>query len=91
MAARETEMNAYAKFWTTNKEYYGMLWYFLSWLIVTPSWYTNKHKVKAWFPSDRFDLRVAPQNIVSNEDLQSHLILKARNGIVVNISPRSTP
>ncbi|CAH3150186.1 unnamed protein product, partial [Porites lobata] len=34
---------------------------------------------------------VAPQNIVSNEDLQSHLILKARNGIVVNISPRSTP
>lgn len=39
----------------------------------------------------KFDLRVAPQNIVSNEDLQSHLILKARNGIVVNISPRSTP
>ncbi|XP_073248021.1 cytochrome P450 4F4-like [Porites lutea] len=39
----------------------------------------------------KFDLSVAPQNIVSNEDLQSHLILKARNGIVVNISPRSTP
>ena len=38
-----------------------------------------------------FDLSVAPQNIVSNEDLQSHLILKARNGIVVNNSPRSTP
>ena len=29
MAPRETEINAYAKFWTTNKEYYEMLWYFL--------------------------------------------------------------
>ena len=29
MAPRETEINAYAKFWTNNKEYYGMLWYFL--------------------------------------------------------------
>ena len=34
MAPRETENNAYAKFWSdqvTNKEYYGMLWYFLEW------------------------------------------------------------
>ena len=29
MAPRETENNAYAKFWLTNKEHYGMLWYFL--------------------------------------------------------------
>ena len=36
MAPRETEINAYAKFWTTNKEYYGMSWYFLQWSIVTP-------------------------------------------------------
>ena len=31
MAPRETESNAYAKFWVTNKEHYGMLWYFLEW------------------------------------------------------------
>ena len=29
MAPRETENNAYAKFGVTNKENYGMLWYFL--------------------------------------------------------------
>ena len=29
MAPRETENNAYAKFRVTNREYYGMLWYFL--------------------------------------------------------------
>ena len=29
MAPRETENNAYAKFRVTNKEHYGMLWYFL--------------------------------------------------------------
>ena len=33
MAPRETENNAYAKFGVTNKEYYGMLWYFLEWSI----------------------------------------------------------
>ena len=32
MAPRETENNAYAKFWG-DKEYYGMLWYFLEWSI----------------------------------------------------------
>ena len=30
MAPRETENNAYAKFGVTNKEHYGMLWYFWS-------------------------------------------------------------
>ena len=29
MALRETENNAYAKFWDNNKEHYDMLWYFL--------------------------------------------------------------
>ena len=29
MDPRETENNAYAKFGVTDKEYYGMLWYFL--------------------------------------------------------------
>ena len=29
MAPRENENNAYAKFGVTNKEHYGMLWYFL--------------------------------------------------------------
>ena len=34
MAPRETENNAYAlNFGETNKEHYGMLWYFLEWLI----------------------------------------------------------
>ena len=33
MAPRETENNTYAKFGVTNKEYYGMLWYFLEWSI----------------------------------------------------------
>ena len=35
MTQRETENNAYAKFlgWVTNKEHYGMLWYFLEWTI----------------------------------------------------------
>lgn len=38
-----------------------------------------------------FELSVAPQNIVQDyEDLQPHLILRAKNGIVVNISPRSS-
>ena len=35
MAPRETENNAYAKFGVTNKEHYGMLWYFLEWSIAT--------------------------------------------------------
>ena len=35
MAPRETENNAYAKFGVTNKEYYGILWYFLEWSIAT--------------------------------------------------------
>ena len=30
MAPRETENNAYAKFGVTNKEHYGMYWYFWS-------------------------------------------------------------
>ena len=34
MALRETENNAYAKFWDDNKEHYGMLWYFLEWSII---------------------------------------------------------
>ena len=34
MAPRETENNAYAKFGVTNKEHYGMLWYFLEWSII---------------------------------------------------------
>ena len=29
MAPRENENNAYAKFGVTNKEHYGMFWYFL--------------------------------------------------------------
>ena len=34
MAPRETENNAYAKFGVTNKEHYGMSWYFLEWSII---------------------------------------------------------
>ena len=30
MAPGETENNAYANFGVTNKEHYGMLWYFWS-------------------------------------------------------------
>ena len=45
MAPRETENNAYAKFWDDNKEHYGMLWYFLEWSIIvgqnTFSFYSN--------------------------------------------------
>ena len=37
MAPRETENNAYAKFGVTNKEHYGMLWYFLEWSIQEPT------------------------------------------------------
>ena len=33
MAAKETENNTYAKFGVTNKEYHGVLWYFLEWSI----------------------------------------------------------
>ena len=33
MAPGETEDNAYANFGVTNKEHYGMLWYFLEWSI----------------------------------------------------------
>ena len=33
MAPRETENYAYAKCGVTNKEHYGMLWYFLEWSI----------------------------------------------------------
>ena len=35
IAPRETENNAYAKFWVTKKEHYGMLWYFLEWSILS--------------------------------------------------------
>ena len=34
MAPRETENNAYSKFFVTKKEHYGMLWYFLEWSTV---------------------------------------------------------
>ena len=33
MASRETKNNAYAKVGVTNKEHFGMLWYFLEWSI----------------------------------------------------------
>ena len=33
MAPRETENEAYVKFGVTNKQHYGMLWYFLEWSI----------------------------------------------------------
>ena len=33
MTPREMENNAYAKFGVTDKEHYGMLWYFLEWSI----------------------------------------------------------
>ena len=39
IAPRETENNAYAKFWVTNKEHYGMLWYFLEWSILGKCYY----------------------------------------------------
>ena len=45
--------------------------------------------LKHFFSWHRFDLSVAPQNIVPDEDLQPHIVLRAKNGIVVNISPRS--
>ena len=35
MAPRETENNAFAKLGVTNKEHYGMLWYFLERSIVS--------------------------------------------------------
>ena len=47
MAPRETENNAYAKFGVTNKEHYGMLWYFLEWSITSKdyfSWEPEKKK-----------------------------------------------
>ena len=34
MAPRETGNNAYAHFRVSNKEHYGMLWYFLVWSII---------------------------------------------------------
>ena len=34
MAPRETKNKAYAKFLGTNKEYYGMLSYFLEWSVI---------------------------------------------------------
>lgn len=38
----------------------------------------------------KFELSVTPQNIIQDyKDLQPHLILRTKNGIVVNISPRS--
>ena len=33
MDPREAEDNTYANFGATNKEHYGMLWYFLGWSI----------------------------------------------------------
>ena len=46
MARRETENNAYTKFWLTNKEHYGMLWYFLEWPIALPC--LSSKKIKIW-------------------------------------------
>ena len=42
MAPRETENNAYAKFGVTNKEHYGMLWYFLEWSMEIVKIYPGK-------------------------------------------------
>ena len=46
MSPTETENDAYAKFGVTNKEHYGMLWYFLEWSIETIrfSEYSNDSK-----------------------------------------------
>ena len=41
MAPRETENNTYAKFGVTNKEHYGMSWYFLEWSMTTCSDYRD--------------------------------------------------
>ena len=46
MVRRETENNAYAKFGVTNKEHYGMLWYFLEWPIALP--FLSSKKLKIW-------------------------------------------
>ena len=47
MALRETENNTYAKFWVTNKELYGMLCYFLGWLIDRPCRGFGRHDDEA--------------------------------------------
>ena len=44
MAPKETKNNAYAKVGVTNKEHFGMLWYFLEWSIGAPC--TIKSHVK---------------------------------------------
>ena len=44
MALRETENKAYAKFGVTNKEHYGVLWYFLEWSIKMVTSACNKRR-----------------------------------------------
>ena len=52
MASRETENNAYAKFGMTNKQHYGMLWYFLEWSILL---IYNKVSVNLMHKHDRYE------------------------------------
>ena len=45
MAPRETENNAYAKFWDDNKEHYGMFSYFLEWSIAQAASFSGKYTI----------------------------------------------
>ena len=48
MVPGETENNAYAKFWVTNKGHYGMLWYFLEWSITQTHSAFYPHRIKMY-------------------------------------------
>ena len=54
MAPRETENNAYAKIGVTNKEHYGMFWYFLEWSIQTWSWGEGQFPPAFFLPGFNF-------------------------------------
>ena len=68
MAPRETENNAYAKFGVTNKEQYGMLWYFLEWSIRATKTFSlfcsiaaKRVKTQSWASYNMFDSNLSQQ------------------------------
>ena len=60
MASRETKNNAYAKVGVTNKEHFGMLWYFLEWSIGAPC--TLKSRMKNLHPSYEYLIQFIASN-----------------------------
>ena len=74
MALRETKNNAYAKVGVTNKEHFGMLWYFLEWSIGAPC--TFKSRMKNLHRSCEYLIQFIASNYLARQSKQRTFIAR---------------